>query len=488
MTATPPRTRFAPSPTGLIHLGNARTALFSFLLARAQRGRFLLRLEDTDAVRGEERFALALQDDLRWLGLQWDEGPGCEGGHGPYAQSERGHIYEGYFETLRDQGAAYPCFCSEHELKLMRKTQLAAGRPPRYDGRCRRLGAAEVAGRFANGEPATLRFHVADGRVIEFDDGVRGSQRFVSDEIGDFVIRRSDGSPAFFFSNAIDDATMAITLVVRGEDHLANTPRQILLLEALSLPIPQYAHIALVVGDDGAPLSKRNGSQTVEELRRAGYMPEAIVNYLARLGHNYEDNSFLSIDELARQFDMAKLSRAPARFDSHQLLHWQREAVARSDDESLWHWMNSIEIFGSTVGKLVPESLAIPFVRAVRENVTMPHDAYTWAGSLFSDSGIYDHDARQAIVEAGAGFFGHAVALLAPGAEDFAAYSKALATAAGVKGRNLFMPLRAAITGEVAPQLENRWHDGPALAAIWNLLGRERIKRRLELARAMCQA
>lgn len=488
MTVAPAITRFAPSPTGLIHLGNARTALFNFLLAKARGGRFLLRLEDTDAVRGEERFALALQEDLRWLALQWDEGPGREGGHGPYAQSERGPLYGRYFDALRDAGAAYPCFCSEHELKLMRKTQRASGRPPRYDGRCRRLGAAEVSERHAKGEPATLRFHVTDGRVIEFEDGVRGPQRFVSDEIGDFVIRRSDGSPAFFFSNAIDDATMAITLVLRGEDHLANTPRQILLLEALGLPVPAYAHIALVVGDDGAPLSKRNGSHTVDELRRTGYLPEAVINYLARLGHTCEDNGFLTLDELARLFSMDRLNRAPARFDAHQLLHWQREAVARASDESLWRWMNRVEISGGTVEGLVPESLAIPFVQAVRGNVTLPHDAVLWAGTLFAGSGVYDHGARKEIEAAGAGFLEHALALMETGSGDFAAYGKALGAAAGVKGRDLYMPLRAALTGEVAPQLQNRWHDGPAMVAIWNLLGPERIRRRLELARAMCQA
>jgi nondiscriminating glutamyl-tRNA synthetase len=488
MSARAYHTRFAPSPTGLLHLGNVRTALFNRLLASAAGGRFLLRLEDTDAIRGEERYERALQEDLHWLGLDWDEGPGVPGRHGPYAQSERGAIYDQYFQHLTDEGLVYPCFCSEHELKLERKTQLAAGRPPRYSGRCRRLSADEVQARFEAGTPATLRFHVADGRVIEFDDLVRGPQGFVSDDIGDFVIRRSDGTPAFFFSNAVDDALMEVSLVVRGEDHLANTPRQLLLLEALGLSAPVYAHISLVTGDDGAPLSKRNGSQTVRELREHGYLASAIVNYLARLGHTYEDNRFMSAQELAGAFDIARLHKAPARYDPAQLRHWQREAVAASSDEELWQWMNSVEAWGSKVTDLVPKDLRIPFVQTVRENIVLPADILIWAGNLFAQSERYDREAKGAIEEAGTAFFEQALILHTPAMEDFTQYSKALGRALGVKGRNLFMPLRAALTGEVAPDLESRWHDGPALAAIWNLLGHERIKRRLELARDMCHS
>ncbi len=488
MSARAFHTRFAPSPTGLLHLGNVRTALFNYLLARTGGGRFLLRLEDTDALRGEERYEAALQEDLRWLGLEWDEGPGVPGAHGPYAQSERGAVYEEYFERLRDAGSTYPCFCTEHELKLERKTQLASGRPPRYSGRCRRLSANEVQARFAAGTPATLRFHVADGRTIEFHDLVRGPQRFLSDDIGDFVIRRSDGTSAFFFSNAVDDALMEVSLVVRGEDHLANTPRQMLLLEALGLPLPEYAHISLVTGDDGAPLSKRNGSQTVRELREHGYLASAIVNYLARLGHTYEENHFMTPEQLAAGFDVARLHKAPGRYDPAQLRHWQRETVAASSDEELWKWMNGFEILGGKVGDFVPPDLAIPFVRTVRDNIVMPLDARIWAGNLFAQSETYDHEARATIVEAGSGFFDQALILHTPTMDDFTQYSKALGRILGVKGRNLFMPLRAALTGEVAPELENRWHDGPTMAAIWNLLGYDLIRRRLGLARDMCQS
>ena len=302
MNPAPFKSRFAPSPTGLLHLGNVRTALFNYLAARHAQGVFLLRIEDTDAMRGHEKYAQALEQDLRWLGLAWQEGPGQGGAQAPYYQSQRDAVYARYFDRLATDGSAYPCFCSEHELEIARKTAIAAGRPPRYSGRCSRLTAEEVVARRAEGRPATLRFHVADGKTVEFEDKVRGRQTFASSDIGDFIIRRSDGTPAFFFCNAIDDALMGVSLVLRGEDHLTNTPRQILLLNALGLPVPAYAHIALVVGSDGVPLSKRTGSRSVHELREQGFLPLAVNNYLARLGHTYESNAFLDMAGLTDAF------------------------------------------------------------------------------------------------------------------------------------------------------------------------------------------
>ena len=296
--------------------------------------------------RGEEHFEQAMQDDLRWLGLEWHEGPGQDGGHGPYWQSERTEIYRQYFQQLQQQGLAYPCFCSEHELKVARKAQLAAGKAPRYNGRCHGLSQEEVVKRFASGTPATLRFHVDDAAEIEFVDQVRGPQHYLGRDIGDFIIRRSDGTPAFFFSNAVDDALMEVSLVVRGEDHLTNTPRQILLLQALGLTIPKYAHIALVVDRDGAPLSKRQGSKTIEELRETGYLPAAINNYLARLGHTYEATGYLPLAQLAAEFDVDRLHKSPARFDETQLRHWQKETILKLSDEELWAWLTQHKFQG----------------------------------------------------------------------------------------------------------------------------------------------
>ncbi len=458
------KTRFAPSPTGLLHLGNVRTALFNWLLARAAGGVFLLRIEDTDAARGHERYAEALMEDLRWLGLDWQEGPGAGAEHGPYHQSQRGPLYQRHFDALRAAGRAYWCFCSEHELEIARKSAIAAGRPPRYAGRCRTLAPVEVQARLAAGHPATLRFHVGADRAIEFDDGVRGPQRFRAADIGDFVIRRSDGTPAFFFSNALDDALMGVTLVLRGEDHLTNTPRQLLLLEALGLPAPAYAHIALVVAADGVPLSKRGGSRAVQDLRAAGYLPGAINNYLARLGHSCEDNGFLAPGELAAKFSAARLHKAPARYDEQQLRHWQREAVRHADFATLREWL------GPAGRARVPAEALDDFLDAIRGNATFPPEALGWAERLYAERPALTAAARAAIEAAPGGFFGQAVAALAP-EQQFTAYAARLQGLSGLKGKALYQPLRAALTGTL---------DGPELARLLPLIGIERAHRRLE--------
>jgi glutamyl-tRNA synthetase len=469
MSPAPFKSRFAPSPTGLLHLGNVRTALFNWLLARRERGVFLLRIEDTDATRGHEKYAQALEEDLAWLGLDWQEGPGRGGENAPYLQSQRGGLYARYFEALEKSGRAYPCFCSEHELEIARKTAVAAGRPPRYGGRCRRLTPAEVALRRAEGRPATLRFHVADGETVEFDDAVRGRQSFSTSDIGDFVIRRSDGTPAFFFSNALDDALMGVTVVLRGEDHLTNTPRQILLLQALGLPVPRYAHIALVVGADGTPLAKRTGSLSVRELRERGFLPLAVNNYLARLGHTYEDLALLDAAGLAAGFDTARLHRAPARFDEAQLLHWQREAVQAADAATLWAWL------ASAVGASVPTADWTGFVDAVRGNILFPPDARRWAQLIFAEVPALSHAAREVARSAGEEFFDVARRALEKHGTDFKALSHMVRQDTGLTGKALFQPLRAAFTGEL---------DGPEMAKLLPLIGVERAHARLQ---AVCR-
>lgn len=464
MNPAPFKSRFAPSPTGLLHLGNVRTALFNYLLARRESGVYLLRIEDTDAARGHDKYTEALEEDLTWLGLEWQEGPGRGGAQAPYFQSQRSAIYARYFEMLESAGQAYPCFCSEHELEIARKTAIAAGRPPRYSGRCRRLGRDEVAVRRAAGKPATLRFRIDDGITIEFDDKVRGPQRFASADIGDFVIRRSDGTPAFFFSNALDDALMGVTLALRGEDHLTNTPRQILLLRALGLPVPDYAHIALVVGPDGAPLSKRTGSKSVRELREQGFLPLAVNNYLARLGHSYTDNALLDMAALAAGFDTGRLHRAPARYDEQQLLHWQHEAVRAGDSARLWGWM------AVTVGSVVPDADRAAFVDAVRGNILFPADAWRWARMIYDESLPVSHVARTVLQGAGEEFFDITRRALEKHGTDFRSLSQMVKQDTGLAGKALFQPLRAAFTGEL---------DGPEMARLLPLIGVERAHRRV---------
>ena len=470
------KTRFAPSPTGLLHLGNVRTALFSALYARHAGGVFLLRIEDTDEERSQDEHSAALQDDLCWLGLDWQEGPGVEGAAGPYYQSQRYDLYRGYFDRLVQQGLAYPCFCSPRELELSRKTQLAAGRPPRYAGTCAQLSDEARQQRFDNGILPTLRFRVPAGQVVQFHDLVRGPQSFATDDIGDFIVRRADGSPAFFFSNAVDDALMGVTHVLRGEDHLANTPRQILLQRALDLPVPEYGHIAMIVGADGAPLSKRTGSRSVKELREEGYLPQAVVNYLARLGHHYENNDYLDLGGLAREFETGKLGRSPARYDAVQLLHWQKLAVAASDDLALWKWLETFDVDGRQLERIVPRDQLQAFVQAVRDNIVLPTDAFHLAEELFGVQPNYGDEVRKLIIEAGEDFFSSALQYVEQG--DFKAFCRVLSAASGKKGKALFMPLRAALTSDT---------HGPEMDRIWRLLGEERVRRRLSAAAALCK-
>lgn len=465
MTEPRIKSRFAPSPTGMLHVGNLRTALFSWLYAAGRDGSFLLRIEDTDQSRSEADYARAIEADLDWLGLDWHEGPGKGGPHGPYLQSGRGDIYHRYFDLLEQHALAYPCFCSDQQLKLSRKTQLAAGQPPRYAGTCANLTGDEIEARRQKGARPTLRFRVPPGRAVAFDDLVRGPQRFETDHIGDFVVRRSDGTPAFFFCNAVDDALMEVSHVLRGEDHLTNTPRQLLLLEALGLAVPRYGHIAMIVGADGTPLSKRHGSYSVHELSEAGYLPGAVINYLARLGHHYDDNSFLDMAALAAQFQLERVGRVPSQFDPAQLRHWQREAVIHCDAAALWAWM------GAAVREIVTETRRDAFIDAVRPNVLFPADARRWATLLFCDPLAVQDTARQIIRGAGSGFFTQAVRALDAHGDDFAALMRDLKAATGARGKALFQPLRAALTGET---------DGPEMASLIPLLSVERARRRLQ--------
>lgn len=463
---TPIKTRFAPSPTGLIHLGNARTALFNALLALRHGGVFLLRIEDTDRERSRDEYIHALVEDMRWLGLDWQEGEAEGGAQAPYRQSERGAIYDRYYEQLAQAGRVYPCFCSEQELKFSRKAQLNAGQPPRYSGKCSRLNSEEVAAKVAAGLRPTLRFRVPKGEEIVFDDAVRGTQRFRSDDIGDFIIRRADGTPAFFFTNAVDDALMGVSHVVRGEDHLTNTPRQILLLQALGLRIPSYAHISMITGSDGSPLSKRHGSLGIAELREAGFLPGAVNNHLARLGHYFGHDEYLDLKGLAEAFETPRLAKSPAAHDDGRLLYWQKAAIAKASFEELWEWV------GSEVRDLVPNEDAEAFITALRDNVVMRSDALRWAGRLYTDQLELEPENIAVVQAAGGDFFRHALEALTLHGPQFKELADEVKQRSGVKGKALFTPLRVALTGE---------QHGPEMGRVLPLIGVERARRRLEV-------
>jgi glutamyl-tRNA synthetase len=369
--------------------------------------------------------------------------------------------------ALEERGLAYPCFCTAEELKLARKAQLAAGRPPRYAGTCSALSSAEVSKRTAAGVRPAIRFRVPEGRVIEFDDLIHGRQRFATSDIGDFVIERSDGSAAFFLSNAVDDAAMEVNLVLRGDDHLANTPRQVLLLEALGLRVPSYGHLPLLLGSNGAPLSKREGAASLHDLRGKGYLAGALRNYMVRLGHACDATAWLEREELPRHFDLARTSRSAAHFDEAQLEHWQREAVAHSTPAELRSWLTG------RLDRLGDAGRQEAFLAVVRGNLLFPSDADTWVAVVCDAAVAFDAAAEREIHAAGRDFFERAAADWRVHGADFRTWTRALAAGTARKGAALYMPLRSALTG---------LNHGPELAPLVALIGAEQVGARLVAA------
>jgi glutamyl-tRNA synthetase len=457
MNETPAITRFAPSPTGSLHLGNARTAFFSYLWARKTGGRFILRIEDTDAERSQLRFRDELMVELRWLGMDWDEGPDVGGPSGAYSQAERGDFYNTLYRQLESGGLAYACYCTTQDLELSRKLQRMAGKPPRYAGTCRDLSSEQRAQREARGLKPALRFRVPDHAVIEFVDAVHGPQRFAADDIGDFIVRREDGTPAFFFCNAVDDSAMGVTQVLRGDDHLTNTPRQLLILDALKMRRPAYGHVGLLVGADGAPLSKRHGSTSAQQFRDRGFLSIAVLNQLFRLGHAGDVDGWLPLADMPAHFRPEHLGRAPARFDEAQLLHWQKESLERMSNPEVAAWLNSGD---------APE-----FIDLVRHNVVLPADAAAWRAVVNGELAPLGAAEKLVVEAAGAGFFAAAVEAFDQSGADLKTLARTLKERTGRKGPEVFMPLRVALTGLA---------HGPELAQLLKLMAPQTARRRLE--------
>jgi glutamyl-tRNA synthetase len=446
------KTRFAPSPTGEMHIGNCRTALLNWLFAQSQKGVFLLRIEDTDLKRSKKIYVDGIIEDLKWLGLHWHEGEGAGGVHGPYCQSERMQLYQRYYDHLLASGQAYPCFCSEEELMRKRRFQLAAGKPPRYSGECYTLTKIQIEQKLNAGIKPTLRFRIPAG-ATSFIDLLRGEQVFNHDVIGDFIIRRADGTPPFMFCSSIDDALMGVTHILRGEDHLTNTPRQIMVLKALNLPVPQYGHMNLIVGSDGSPLSKRHGGWSIAQCRDQGYLPAALLNYLARLGHHYSNDDLMLISQLTEQFDLKNLSKSPTHFDHQQLDYWQKAAVHHLSDTQAWDWL------GHTVKSAIPKNKQDLFLQAVLPNIFFPTDAARWVKILFTSQlleyeknplALWSADQRQAVLVAvKESIYANQDVLLQ------------LKTQFHLKGKALFYPMRLLLTGKT---------DGPELKHILSLM------------------
>jgi glutamyl-tRNA synthetase len=315
------RVRFAPSPTGYLHVGGARTALFNFLLARKQGGTFILRIEDTDVERSTKESVDAILEGMKWLGLEWDEGP--------FYQSDCFPLYKEYVQKLVDAGKAYKCYCSAEELDAKRNLAMQEGRKPKYDGTCRELAAQP------DGRPYVIRFRAPQGGVTSFDDLIKGTITFPNEELDDLIIQRTDGTPTYNFCVVIDDATMHITTVIRGDDHVNNTPRQVQLYEALGFPVPQFAHVPMILGADKARLSKRHGATSVIAYRDMGYLPEALINYLVRLGWSNGDDEIFTVDEMIQKFDIGNVGRSASVFNTEKLNWLNAHYIKNGDPERL---------------------------------------------------------------------------------------------------------------------------------------------------------
>ena len=465
------RCRFAPAPSGSIHVGNARSALFSWLVARHHGGSFVLRVEDTDSSRVTEEAVEGVLEDLRWLGLAWDEGPDVGGPVGPYRQSQRLEIYREHAARLVEADRAYPCFCTEEELEQRRSAARARGEPPGYDGRCARRSDAGRAALLAEGTPAAIRFRMPEQEWI-VHDLVKGEVRWRSGELRDFVLVRSDGTPVFLLAVAVDDMLMGITHVVRGDDLLASAPRNVAVIEALGGTAPAYAHLPQVLGPDGKPLSKRHGSTSVEAFREGGFLPEALVNYLSLLGWSKDDHTtLLSLDELVASFDLERVTSNPAVFDVDKLTWINTHHVQELDDDDLAaRCLHFLTGSGLSVDPALLRS-AMPLVRERMKSLTEVVDLLRF---LFTDDIEPNEKAAGVLTKAPEGYLKAAAeALDALGTWDVDGIARALdalAEGAGLSRTKGWQPVRAAATGSTV---------SPPLPESLELLGRERTLVRL---------
>ena len=478
MNEAPVRTRIAPAPSGSIHVGNARTALYNWLFARHHGGTFVLRIEDTDAKRVSDEHIQAVLEDLRWLGLYWDEGPEAGGDFGPYRQSERWDRYHAAVLNLVETGHAYRCYCTAEELEQRRKQAQAAGRPPGYDGRCRDLSDSQRAAFEAEGRDFAVRFKVPPGRTISFDDVVRGTISTHSDQIQDFVIQRSDGSPTYMLAAGLDDALMNITHIVRGEDLIAATPRQLLLREAMDIhDVPVFAHLPLLVSEDGRPLSKRWGDVSVRAYRDRGFLPEAMVNYLALLGWSYDDKTnIFTVDQLIEYFSLERVGRNPAAFDVAKLEwlngHYIREKAPEALAEELVPFCERAGLPAHTEeGRALLKAVA----PLLSERLKRLDEAPSMIAFLFGDV-TPDGKAAKALEGQGpyiADVAGVLEAIPEWTAEAIEGALRELAAKHDLKPRKAFQPIRAAVTGTLV---------SPPLFESMEILGRDATLRRIRAA------
>jgi len=477
------RVRFAPAPTGHLHGGGARTAFFNWLFARHHGGEFVLRVEDTDPERSKGEYLDSILDALAWLGLYWDEGPGVGGDYGPYLQSMRSEIYREHLERLIDGGYTYDCYCTPEELEAQREAARTEKRAYRYDGRCARLTAEDIAAYEAEGRRPSVRFRMPQEGVLSFDDAIRGRVEVPAGEYDDFIIARPDGTPTYNFVCAVDDATMAITHVIRGEDHITNTPKQLEVFRALGYDAPAYAHLPLLLGPDKSRLSKRHGATSVLEYQKQGFLPEAFVNFLALLGWSYDDaREYFTEDELVKYFSLDRVKKSGAVFDVEKLTWMNGTYVRGLPADGLFDKCRPWLAKAGYVSDDADEETIVYATSALaleQEKMKLLSEAPELVKPFFEEPETYEEKAEKNVRK-----LDEPVKMFAELADGFDALEpfdvggievllRAYAEEVGVGAGKVIHAVRAALSGRT-------W--GPSLFEMAELLGRERCVRRLRAA------
>ena len=479
------RVRFAPSPTGYLHIGGARTALFNWLFARRHKGVFVLRIEDTDELRSTDESVSAILDSMGWLGLDWDEGPlgaqGARGEYGPYFQMQRLSHYQAAVRKLLEEGKAYRCYCSKEELDAMRQKAQLEKKPIRYDGRCRGLSAGQRASFEAQGKRASVRLRMPDSGETAVDDLIRGRVAFDNALLQDFVIQKTSGVPTYNFACVVDDSLMRISHVIRGDEHLSNTPLQVRLYEALGLEAPLFAHLSMVLGPDGTKLSKRHGATSVLEYRAQGFLPQTMRNYLALLGWSTPDSQqIFEPQELMGKFDLSGCQKNPATFDPVKL-QWMNGMLIRklSKEKLLDAAEPCLKAAGLWDG--IPRERLLAAVGLEQEKYSLLTDVPGRVDLFFKDV-VYDPKAVEKVLKKqGADALLEGLERVLAGIEDFTekpieAAVRAFCAERGVKAGAVFHPLRVAVSGRT---------EGATLFLMLELLGKENVLERLGRARRL---
>jgi len=464
------RVRFAPSPTGHLHIGNARTAIINWLFAKKSGGKFILRVEDTDPERSVETYIDQIYEDMKWLGLQWDEGPDIGGPCGTYRQSERLDIYQKYSQKLLAEGKAYECFCTPAELEQMRKESHDRGETGFYNRKCFHLSDTERRQFKARAIKPAIRFLTPDEQRVAFQDLVRGEIHFETDNLSDFVIMRSEGIPTYNFAVVVDDGLMNISHVIRGDDHISNTPRQVLLFHALGFSLPKFVHIPMILGADRTRLSKRHGATSLDQYRLSGYLPEALINYLSLLSWSSESGEeLLTVDRLIDEFDFQRISKSAAMFDFEKLKWMNGQYIRKADAERITHLA---EPYLARAGIFVDDREKLKkIISIVKEKIECIEDIVPHVRVFFQDRvRIEDRDVKAFIRQDSSqkvfwSFLRKLEHVAVLNSENFKEMMKDVQKETGVMGKNLWMPLRVALTGQM---------HGADLPVIAEIFGKEK--------------